>query len=382
MSGITVSGLSASYPGAAVLTDVALHVPAGSVTAVVGRSGCGKTTLLRAIAGLHRPDAGRILLGDTEVVGPDRFVPPEDRRIGLVPQEGALFPHLDVAGNVGFGLRGPDRGRRVDELLALVGMSGTGALRPAELSGGMQQRVAVARALSRRPEVVLLDEPFSALDAGLRDAVRADVLAAIRADGATALLVTHDQDEALSCADRVAVMREGRIVQEGSPFDVYAWPADLEVARFIGETLVVPATVTGGGAGLVGAATGSATGQDEAATAGLRAGLDVAHVTVTSSLGALDALPVGGPMAPGTPGHLVIRPEQLTLGQQGHAGRRALIEVTVSSVRYHGHDCLVSAVADDGAPLTARLLGQRAPEPGSRHAVRVIAPPLFYPSRA
>jgi iron(III) transport system ATP-binding protein len=361
VSSIQVSQLSLSFGRRQVLANLDLHVPAGAVTAVLGSSGCGKTTLLRALAGLIRPSAGRIRIGDDVVVGPGVWVRPERRNVGVVPQEGALFPHLDVAGNVGFGLRGRGRDRRVAELLALVGMAGTASLRPHQLSGGMQQRVAVARALSRRPRVVLLDEPFSALDTGLREAVRTDVFSAIAEDGATAVLVTHDQDEALGVADRVAVMRDGRIVQEGTPAQVYSEPSDAAVAAFLGEATELRATVR--------------SGPDSA--------VECALGTVKVRLGCADA------PATGVPGILVIRPEDVTLdpvlenvSQNGsptgpRAGAVAPV-ATVTSIRYHGHDCLVRAVLDDGTGITARSLGLPPLRTGDRARVGLSAPPLFF----
>lgn len=241
MTAITIDALQKSFDRP-VLVDVNLSVEAGEVTAILGASGTGKSTLLRCVAGLLAPDAGQIRLGDVVVDGPKVHVPAHRRQVGLVPQEGALFPHLSVAENVGFGLpRGSTE--RIEELLALVGLPGTGALRPHELSGGMQQRVAVARALAPRPAVMVLDEPFSALDAGLREEVRADVFAAIRADGTTALLVTHDQEEAFAVADRVAVMLDGTIAQHAEPGELYRRPVSMEVALFVGETVVVDSLV-------------------------------------------------------------------------------------------------------------------------------------------
>ncbi|MCL3862444.1 ABC transporter ATP-binding protein [Actinotalea sp. K2] len=248
MSLLELRGITKSFDGQAVLRGVDLDIPSGALAAVLGPSGCGKTTLLRVVAGFERAGGGTVTLGGRQIVGPGTHVPPEKRRITVVPQEGALFPHLSVAENVAFGLRRRDPARRgrVGELLELVGLEGYERRMPAELSGGQQQRVALARALAPDPQVVLLDEPFSALDAGLRASVRADVRAALHATGATGVLVTHDQEEALSTADLVAVMRDGVVVQAGTPQKVYRVPQDLDVARFVGEAVVIPATVRDG----------------------------------------------------------------------------------------------------------------------------------------
>src|SRR5690606_19602670 len=196
-------------------------------------------------AGFVAPDAGTVSIDGTVVAGAGVHVPPEKRGVTLVPQEGALFPHLDVAGNIAFGLPRKASRTRVDELLDLVGLSGMAARRPHELSGGQQQRVALARALAPKPKLVLLDEPFSALDAGLRESVRAQVRRALRLAGTTALLVTHDQDEALSVADSVAVLAGGTVAMHDSPERVYAAPTDLGVARFIGQVVELPARALG-----------------------------------------------------------------------------------------------------------------------------------------
>ena len=213
---VSVSGIRKSFGTATVLDGVSLDVEAGSLTAILGASGSGKTTLLRLLAGFERGDGGTIELGGRIVDGPKAFVPPERRRIGYVPQEGALFPHLNVAGNVGFGLRAGKVGRggaptdaRVSELLELVGLAGFEKRLPHHLSGGERQRVALARALAAHPALVLLDEPFSSLDVELRTSMRREVVEVLRTSGATVILVTHDQDEALSIADRVAVLQRG-----------------------------------------------------------------------------------------------------------------------------------------------------------------------------
>jgi iron(III) transport system ATP-binding protein len=214
---------------------VDLDVRDGEFLAVLGPSGCGKTTLLRLVAGFERPDGGGVELGGRVVSGPRTWVAPEDRRIGMVFQESALFPHLDVAGNIGFGLPRHGREERVAEMVALVGLSGLQRRMPHELSGGQQQRVALARALAPDPTVILLDEPFSSLDATLRAQLRVEVREILRRAGATALFVTHDQAEALEISDRVAVMRAGRIEQVSTPTELYLRPANRFVAGFVGE---------------------------------------------------------------------------------------------------------------------------------------------------
>ena len=243
---VDVRDLHLSFGDSAVLRGVDLHVPPGSVTAVLGPSGEGKTSLLRCLAGFVAPHRGTVEVGGRLLTGPGTLVPPEDRQVGVVPQEGALFPHLDVGRNVAFGLpRGRAARSRVGEVLELVGLAGFERRAPGELSGGQQQRVALARALAPQPAVVLLDEPFSALDAGLRAALREDVRAALSASGTTGVLVTHDQDEALSVADHVAVLRGGRVVQAAAPVDLYRRPVDLAVATFVGEAVVLPGEVRG-----------------------------------------------------------------------------------------------------------------------------------------
>lgn len=244
-----ITGLRKSFGGRTVLDGVDLTVPAGRVVAILGPSGEGKTTLLRCVAGFEDPDAGTVTIRGQVVAGAGRPVPPERRRIGIVPQEGALFPHLDVAGNVGFGLRRTGsrqaRAARVAECLDLVGLPGTQRRRPEELSGGQQQRVALARALAPHPDLVLLDEPFSSLDAELRLRVRDEVRAVLAAAGATAMLVTHDREEALAGADLVGVLRAGRVAQCADPVTLYREPVDLAVARAVGDVVELAGRLTG-----------------------------------------------------------------------------------------------------------------------------------------
>jgi iron(III) transport system ATP-binding protein len=233
---LSIQRLTRRFGGHTAVDNVDLLLPRGQFMALLGPSGCGKTTLLRLIAGFEQVDAGFIMIGGRTVVSVcGAGMPPEERRVGMVFQDYALFPHLSVAQNVAYGLpRGGGREERVNELLQLVGLADQGRKMPHELSGGQQQRVALARALAPRPALILLDEPFSNLDAGLRQAVRAEVRAILRREGATALFVTHDQEEALSMADEVAVMIGGSIVQTAPPRILYEQPVSRDVAAFVG----------------------------------------------------------------------------------------------------------------------------------------------------
>jgi iron(III) transport system ATP-binding protein len=244
---LTLNGVSKSFGDTAVLRDVSLEVPHGTRLALVGSSGSGKSTLLRIVAGFERADAGTISLDGRELAGSLSAVPAHRRGIGYVAQDGALFPHLSVARNIAFGLpRGPSRSSRVHELMTLASLDPVLADRmPHELSGGQQQRVALARALAQRPRVILLDEPFSALDAGLRAQTRRGVIDVLERSGVTAVLVTHDQDEALSFGQQVGVLARGRLVQAGEPRAVFDAPVDEGVAKFLGEAFVVPALTVG-----------------------------------------------------------------------------------------------------------------------------------------
>ena len=248
---LDVANLGKSFGGHVVLSDVDLRLDAGTITAVVGASGCGKTTLLRLIAGFETPDAGTISISGTRVAGTSHSIAPHRRDVGYVAQDGALFPHLTVGQNVAYGLPGNARSAatraRVTELLETVSLDESYAgRRPHELSGGQQQRVALARALARRPALMLLDEPFSALDTALRASTRRAVAQLLSDAHVTTLLVTHDQEEALSIADQVAVMRTGRFTNVGTPQRVYRQPGDRFTAEFLGDCVLLPCTVTNG----------------------------------------------------------------------------------------------------------------------------------------
>ena len=321
-----------------VLHGVGLDVAPGALLAVLGPSGCGKTTLLRVIAGFERADAGRVEVAGRVVADDATHVAPERRRVGVVPQEQALFPHLDVAGNVGYGLAPTERrsGERVQQMLELAGLTGFDRRMPHELSGGQQQRVALARALAPGPSVVLLDEPFGGLDAALRVTIRGQVRAMLRATGATAVLVTHDQEEALSVADRVAVMRDGRVVQDGTPAEVYADPVDVGVATFVGEANILPGTADSRG--------------------------------VATALGRLR---LRRPVAAG-PVTVVVRPEQVTL-RPGVSGAAVVVDRL-----YFGHDAMLTLRFDDATTVQARVTRGGTLEPGQRADVSCREPVLAY----
>jgi iron(III) transport system ATP-binding protein len=242
---ICVHGAAKRFGRVEALADASLCVERGELVALLGPSGCGKTTLLRLIAGFEAPDAGEILIEERTVAAAGTWVPPERRRVGMVFQDYALFPHLTVAENVGFGVPRRLRARRMPELLELVGLVGLERRYPHELSGGQQQRVALARAIAPEPSVILLDEPWSNIDPLLRSAMRADLAAILERVGITVVLVTHDREEAFSLADRIAVMRAGTVVQEGTPEQLYLAPADRWTAEFVGAANFVAGRLDG-----------------------------------------------------------------------------------------------------------------------------------------
>jgi len=345
VNALECTGVTKSFSSVAALDGADLEVVTGHLTALLGPSGCGKSTLLRVIAGFERLDSGTVSVSGRIVAGPGVHLPPEARKAGIVPQEQALFPHLSVAANIGYGLRREDRrGDRVDAMLELCGLGGLGARMPHELSGGQQQRVAIARALAPEPAVVLLDEPFASLDATLRGELRAEIAAILRAAGQTALLVTHDQDEALSMADTVAVMRSGRIVQHAPPGDIYKYPASAWVAQFVGLANVLDGEVVE--AGHVVCALGKVRMTGPA----------------TAALGRVE---------------VVLRPEQVLLGSAGPgAGGAGGI---VRRREYHGHDAMVWVELGDRTLLVARTLSAELPATGSEVSVSCTGDVTLFP---
>jgi iron(III) transport system ATP-binding protein len=330
MSDVRLRDVSKSFGSVHAVRDVSLEIERGELMAVLGPSGCGKTTLLRTIAGFERPDAGSVEVSNEVVAGPGRFVPPERRRIGMVFQDYALFPHLTVTANVAFGLANRPRDQRevlTRRTLELVGLQHKSTRHPHELSGGERQRVALARALAPEPAVVLLDEPFSNLDATLRAGLRREVELILRDAEATALLVTHDQEEALSLADRLAVMREGRIVQVGAPEDIYVRPASRWAAQFVGEVNVLAGVAHGGG--------------------------------VETELGVFDL------RAPATGSvHVAVRPEQLEL-RADHDGNAEVV-----AREFRGHDVLYRLRHEGGRVVIVQLPSLQLYEVGARVFVR------------
>ncbi|MGB8813219.1 MAG: ABC transporter ATP-binding protein [Paracoccaceae bacterium] len=336
---LEVSHLTRRFGGLAVVQDVSLTIAPGQVTCLLGPSGCGKSTTLRMIAGVERPDAGRIAIDGRVVQDATTNLPPEARSVGLMFQDFALFPHLTVAQNVAFGLKGDRvfKDLRVAELLDRVNLAGFGTKHPHQLSGGEQQRVALARALAPRPRIMLMDEPFSGLDNRLRDGIRDTTLEVLKAEGTAVLLVTHEPDEALRMADEIALMRGGHIVQQGSPYNVYNAPVDKAAAAFFSDINVIRGT----------------------------------------SRGALTDTPFGAFL---TPGHqdggevdIVIRPQHLKIdfdragrGPNPTAMDGSPARGTVVRSRFLGRESLVEFAMDfDGLKLMASIPGVFLPQPGT-----------------
>ncbi|MEE8274903.1 MAG: ABC transporter ATP-binding protein [Alphaproteobacteria bacterium] len=340
MDALILEGVSHAYDGVTAVADVDLRVGDGELVCLLGPSGCGKTTVLRVAAGLEELQAGGVFIAGREVARPGASLAPEARGIGLVFQDYALFPHLTVVENVAFGLHaGSAAARRTKalEMLARVGMAAHAERYPHVLSGGEQQRVALARALAPMPRLLLLDEPFSGLDIRLRDRVRDETLAVLEEAGISTLIVTHDPEEAMYMADRIAVMCEGRIVQEGSPAEVYGAPADTFVTTFLSDVNLMHATSERG--------------------------------VVASPLG---RLPAPG-IADGVLVDVLIRPEALRLADGDGA-----VDAEVVAVHLLGHSSIVTLRLDaDGRELRARLPGPVAPKPGERVKVTLDSRQAF-----
>ncbi|WP_413717167.1 ABC transporter ATP-binding protein [Silicimonas sp. MF1-12-2] len=337
--GLSVEGLTRRFGGREVVSDVSLAIAPGQVTCLLGPSGCGKSTTLRIIAGVDRQDTGRVLV-DGRVMSDERvFLPPEARHIGLMFQDFALFPHMSVADNVAFGLSGTkaEKRRRAEEMLERVHLEGFADAHPHELSGGEQQRVALARAIAPKPHIMLMDEPFSGLDNRLRDGIRDETLEILKEEGAAVLLVTHEPDEAMRMADEIALMREGRIIQRGAPYNVYNAPVDRRAAAFFSDINVIDGVVHG----------------------------------------ALTDTPFGAFLAPGVPDgtevEIVIRPQHLRIDfDRDGRGPNPTIEdgtparATVVRSRFMGSESLVEfRMEHDGSALKASVPSVFLPKPGT-----------------
>ena len=351
MSELRVTSLTKSFDGQPVLHGVDLSVEQGTLLALLGPSGSGKTTLLRVLCGFERADGGTVEIDGVRVAGPGVHVPSEARRIGYVPQEGALFPHLSVADNIVFGLpRQQRRARyRVDELLALVGLPAAYGDRPPQaLSGGQQQRVALARALAPSPSLVMLDEPFSSLDAALRIETREAVANALAATGATAVLVTHDQAEALSLGHEVAVLWRGRLVQTDSPEAVYRRPVSRELASFVGDAVIVPGSIDRANSKQVVCEFGT---------------LPIARAMTANDIDV----------------DVMIRPEQIRIVSD-RRGEGDGVEAVVEKVVFYGHDASVMLRSIAGARgVQIRVAGHSHPRVGERISLSVEGDVVAYP---
>ncbi|MEN9962521.1 MAG: hypothetical protein RIS66_934 [Actinomycetota bacterium] len=336
---LSLQSINKSFAGQPILKNLNLDVFQGELLAVLGNSGSGKTTFLRLISGFDLADSGAIEIGGRAVFGKGVNVLAEERKVGFVPQDAALFPHLNVTKNIEFGIHkmpAAERAARVAELLKLVDLVGFEERLPHELSGGQRHRVALARALAPKPDLILLDEPFSALDAELRVRLREDVRKVIAKTGTTAILVTHDQEEALSMASRVAILRDGEFAQIGKPNEIYQAPADVEMATFLGDSVVIDGVV-----------------KDD---------------KIVTDLGLLTPL---NKVANGAKGRVAIRPENFYL-QPNPKG-----EGEVISRQYFGHDALIE-VKLPKLVIQARANGPFAPEIGMKVTVWVRGQVNFY----
>ncbi len=314
---LVLDDIDVGYSGQRVVHAISLELPSGQIGCLLGPSGCGKTTLLRAIAGFEGVMRGEIRMNDRVVSRPGYTLAPEKRHVGMVFQDFALFPHLDVAGNIAFGIRRwgrADRERRVRELLRLIGLSGYENAYPHALSGGQQQRIALARALAPRPQILLLDEPFSSMDVELRTDLAREVRAILRAEGTTGVLVTHDQNEAFAFADCIAVLNHGRLSQWDTAYHLYHQPADRFVADFVGKGTILSGRVC-------------------------------RKDCVETPLGEIHG-PLSSRFTPGTPVDVLVRPDDIKLDQE-----EGSIPATVKAKAFRGADFLYTLTLADGTEL-------------------------------
>ena len=347
MTSLSVSHLLVNFGDRAVISDLSLDLAEGEIASLLGPSGCGKTTLLRAIAGLIQPSAGTIRFG-SQLVGVSSVVlPPSKRKTGYVPQQGALFPHLSVAKNISFGLDREQYSQSeisqiAAEMISLIGMSGLEDRMPYQLSGGQQMRVALARALAIKPKLILLDEPFAALDAAFRDELRTEVIGLLRSLGSTALLVTHDREEALVSSDRVILMRGGQVAQSGTPEEVYEAPNSAETAASTGDVLTLPA---------------------------LKSALGVIDYPLSISKNS---------SADGQSGYVVIRPEEIRVSKEIGHGQEGVLK----HIDYYGHDAMLTIdLTRSSTIIRARVAGPAEFTVGQKVYLEHVGPIRYFSHR-
>jgi iron(III) transport system ATP-binding protein len=344
MTSLSVSHLSVKFGDREIITDLSLELGEGEIASLLGPSGCGKTTLLRAIAGLIQPASGTIRFGSKLVGVSSVVLPPSKRGTGYVPQQGALFPHLTVAKNISFGLDREQYSKSeisqiTSEMISLIGMCGLEDRMPYQISGGQQMRVALARALAIKPKLILLDEPFAALDAAFRDELRTEVIGLLRSLGSTALLVTHDREEALVSSDRVILMRNGQVAQSGTPEEVYETPNSAQTAASTGDVLTLPA--------------------------------------IKSSLGVID-YPLStsrNSNSDGQSGYVVIRPEEIRVSKDSGNG----YEGSLIHIDYYGHDAMLTIELDGShTAIRARVAGPAEFTVGQKVFLEHVGPIRYF----
>lgn len=344
MTSLSVSHLFVHFGHRAIISDLSFDLQQGEIASLLGPSGCGKTTLLRAIAGLIQPSSGAIRFGSQLVSVSSVVLPPHKRGTGYVPQQGALFPHLNVSKNIAFGLDKNSYSKAeiaeiTHEMIGLIGMKGMENRLPSELSGGQQTRVALARALAIKPKLILLDEPFSALDAVLRDELRTEVVGLLRELGSTAILVTHDREEALVSSDRVILMRDGQVAQDGTPEEVYESPISPEIAASTGDVLILAAHKSGDG-------------------------------KTSYPLSTIGYTQFGSEN-----GYVVIRPEEIRVSTSANDG----LEGSLIQIDYYGHDAMLTVrISQTTTPIKARVAGPAEFSVGQKVYLQHLGPVRFF----